>query len=200
MKKLLLTGFEPFLGFPINPTDEIVRALDGKTIGEYEVVGRILPVDFSQSAKQCLEHFNEVKPDAVLSLGLAAGRSKITPERIAINCRDGAEDNRGVKLQDSPIEEDGPAGYFSTLPIRRFVDVLLEKGLPASISNTAGTYLCNNVMYAVLHKIAQDGLDVRTGFVHIPASHELAIAHPKLPSWSGRDLESAVVAMIEVLD
>ncbi|MFT4416383.1 pyroglutamyl-peptidase I [Fredinandcohnia humi] len=200
MKKLLLTGFVPFLDNPINPTEEIVKALEGKIIGGYKVVGKILPVDFAESAKQCIEHFIEEKPDVVISLGLAAGRSKITPERIAINCRDGAADNSGVKLEDSPIEEEGPAGYFSTLPIRRFVNAAIEKGYPAVISNTAGTYLCNNVMYSMLHKIETEQLPVRAGFIHIPASHELAMKKSSLPSWSQADLTSAIEAMIEVLD
>ncbi|MEH7387422.1 pyroglutamyl-peptidase I [Bacillus sp. JJ1521] len=200
MKKLLLTGFEPFLEFPINPTEEVVNALNGKTIAGYEVVGKILPVDFEESAKQCLGHLDEYKPDFVISLGLAGGRNNITPERIAINCRDGAVDNRGVKLQDSPIEEDGPDGYFSTLPIRKFVNAAMEKGFPAAISNTAGTYLCNNVMYSILHKINEVSLPVRAGFIHIPASHELALKNPNLPSWSQRDLIEAIVTMIEVLD
>lgn len=200
MKKLLLTGFVPFLDNPINPTEEVVKALDGKTIGGYQIVGKILPVEFAESAKQCIEHFEAETPDVVISLGLAAGRNKITPERIAINCRDGAADNSGVKLQDAPIEEEGPAGYFSTLPIRQFVDASVEKGYPAVISNTAGTYLCNNVMYSLLHKIEQEQLSVRAGFIHIPASHELALKKPSLPSWSQGDLTQAITAMIEVLD
>lgn len=197
--KLLLTGFVPFLDNPINPTEEIVRALEGQTIGGYEIIGRILPVDFAESAKQCIEHINEVKPDVVISLGLAAGRNKVTPERIAINCRDGAADNSGVKLQDAPIEEEGPAGYFSTLPIREFVNASVEKGYPATISNTAGTYLCNNVMYSVLHKIEQENLEMRAGFIHIPASHELALKKNGIPSWSLADLTASIRAMIEVL-
>ncbi|RFB17321.1 pyroglutamyl-peptidase I [Bacillus sp. HNG] len=199
MMKLLLTGFVPFLDNPINPTEEIVRALEGQTIGGYEIIGRILPVDFAESAKQCIEHINEVKPDVVISLGLAAGRNKVTPERIAINCRDGAADNSGVKLQDAPIEEEGPAGYFSTLPIREFVNASVEKGYPATISNTAGTYLCNNVMYSVLHKIEQENLEMRAGFIHIPASHELALKKNGIPSWSLADLTASIRAMIEVL-
>ncbi len=200
VKKLLVTGFEPFLDNPINPTEEIVKALAGQIIGGYEIIGRVLPVDFAESAKRCIEYVNEVKPDVVISLGLAAGRNKMTPERIAINCRDGAADNSGMKLQDSPIEEDGPAGYFSTLPIREFVNAAMEKGFPATISNTAGTYLCNNVMYSVLHKINKDSLPIRAGFIHIPASHELAIQKPRLPSWSQRDLIEAIVSMVEALD
>ncbi|MFS0821379.1 pyroglutamyl-peptidase I [Bacillus sp. 1P02SD] len=199
MKKLLLTGFVPFLDNPINPTEEIVRALEGQTIGGYEIVGKVLPVDFAESAKQCIAHINEIKPDVVISLGLAAGRNKVTPERIAINCRDGAADNSGVKLQDAPIEEEGPAGYFSTLPIRAFVNASVEKGYPAVISNTAGTYLCNNVMYSVLHKIEQENLEMRAGFIHIPASHELALKKNGIPSWSLADLTASIRTMIEVL-
>lgn len=200
MKKLLLTGFVPFLDNPINPTEEIVNALAGKIIGRYEIVGRILPVEFAESAIQCTRYIDELKPDVVISLGLAAGRNKVTPERIAINCRDGAADNSGVKLQDAPIEEDGPAGYFSTLPIRSFVDASVEKGYPASISNTAGTYLCNNVMYSVLHKIERENLDISAGFIHIPASHELALKKNGIPSWSLADLTASIRAMIEVLE
>lgn len=199
MKKLLLTGFVPFLDNPINPTEEIVKALEGQIIAGFEVVGRVLPVDFAESATQCLKHVDEVSPDVVISLGLAAGRSKITPERIAINCRDGEPDNSGVRLQDAPIDENGPAGYFSTLPIREFVNASIEKGYPAAISNTAGTYLCNNVMYSVLHKIEQEQLPMRAGFIHIPASHELALQKSGIPSWSLADLTAAIRAMIEEL-
>lgn len=200
LKKLLLTGFEPFLDNPINPTDEIVKSLGGTTVGNYEIIGRILPVDFSESAKQCLTAMDEVKPNALISLGLAAGRSKITPERIAINCRDGAEDNKGVRLEDSPIETEGPAGYFSTLPIRKFVSVLNGNGFPSAISNTAGTYLCNNVMYSALHKIEKDQADMVAGFIHIPASHELAIQKKSIPSWSQHDLTEAVKLMIQMME
>ncbi len=110
MKKLLLTGFEPFLGFPINPTEKIVSALSGQSIGNNKIFGLLLPVDYSLSSKIILEKIKELNPDVVVSLGLAAGRNSITPERIAINCRDGAADNNGVVLEDAPIIEDGPDG------------------------------------------------------------------------------------------
>ena len=106
MKKLLLTGFEPFLQFKINPTDEIVKSLNGKTIGDYEIIGVTLPVDYEKSEQQILHTIEQVNPDAVVSLGLAAGRFKITPERIAINVKDGAADNKGVTLQDQLIDND----------------------------------------------------------------------------------------------
>lgn len=200
MGKLLLTGFVPFLDFKVNPTEEIARALDGRTIGNYEVIGRVLPVEFSGTAVQALHHYKEVKPDVVIMLGLAGGRSKLTPERIAINCCDGAPDNSGIALQDALIEEEGPDAYFSTLPIRQFVTNLNEQGYPSQISNSAGTYLCNFVMYKMLHHIKIEQDNVRAGFVHIPASHQLAIQQPTVPSWSQHDLQEAIISMIESLD
>jgi pyroglutamyl-peptidase len=200
MKTLLLTGYEPFLDNPINPTMEIVKELDGQTIGSYKIVGRVLPVQFEKTAEIAFGYYDEIKPDAVISLGLAAGRNRITPERIAINCNDGEPDNEGFTPVDQPIVEDGPAGYFSTLPIRRFVNVLNENGYPAEISNTAGTYLCNNIMYHMLHKISTENKPILAGFIHIPASHELAVKARNLPSWSSQDLVNSVKLMIEALD
>jgi pyroglutamyl-peptidase len=201
MKKLLLTGFRPFLDYPVNPTMRIVEELDGKELGDYIVVGRILSVDFRKSGKELLEHYEDVQPDAVISLGLAGGRYKITPERIAINCSDGDPDNEGNRPVDERIaESDGADGYFSTLPIRQMVEKLIETGYPSEISNTAGTYLCNNVMYKMLHRIKQDGAEIPSGFIHIPASHELAIQHGKIPSWSHRDLVEGIMICIEQLD
>jgi len=195
MKTLLLTGFEPFLEFPINPTEKIVKQLDGALIGNYQIRGLLLPVKYEAASELILAAIDRNEPDAVLSLGLAAGRMSITPERIAINCRDGAPDNNGVALQDASIAEEGPAGYFSKLPIRKFVNALNENGFPAKISDTAGTYLCNNIMYVVLNRMK--GREIPAGFVHIPASHELAIHKKKeMPSWSDRDLLDAVKVMI----
>ncbi|KSU61019.1 peptidase C15 [[Bacillus] enclensis] len=200
MKKLLLTGFRPFLDYPVNPTMRIVEELDGQELGEYKVVGRILSVDFRKSGQELLEHYENVKPDAVISLGLAGGRYKITPERIAINCSDGEPDNEGNRPTDERIaDKDGADGYFSTLPIRQMVEKLIENGYPSEISNTAGTYLCNNVMYSMLHRIKQDGTEIPSGFIHIPASHELAIQHGKIPSWSHRDLLEGIKTCIEQL-
>ncbi|MCU1807247.1 pyroglutamyl-peptidase I [Cytobacillus firmus] len=201
MKKLLLTGFEPFLDFPINPTEKIVNALDGKTVGNYEIIGHLLPVDFNRAPKKIVEEVAGKKPDAVISLGLAAGRTAITPERIAINCQDGEPDNSGVAPEDKLIEENGPDGYFSTLPIRRMVNRLKEAGYPAAISNTAGTYLCNNVMYSVLHLLKSTNTEIPAGFVHIPASHALAAASKKsMASWSDADLLEAITLIIKELD
>lgn len=198
-KRLLLTGFVPFLEFSVNPTEEIVRALDGEIIGDYEIISRVLPVDFQESERQILQHVTTVQPDAVISLGLAAGRTHITPERIAINRKDGAPDNNGVQCEDEPISAEGPDGYFSTLPIRAMVNHLKEGGYPAKISNSAGTYLCNNVMYAVLHKITTENKQTKAGFIHIPASHDLAIKLKNSPSWSQHDLTQAIRLAIQAL-
>lgn len=197
MKKLLLTGFEPFLQFKINPTDEIVKALNGREIGEYQIVGHTLPVDFTESERQILALIEEVKPDAVISLGLAAGRFKVTPERIAINVKDGAADNKGVVLQDVAVDTTGDDAYFTTLPIRAMVDALKANQLPAEISNSAGTYLCNNVMYSVLKNWDVD--NKLAGFIHLPASHELAVIDGKIPSWSQSDLTTAIEICIQTL-
>lgn len=199
MKKLLLTGFEPFLSFTLNPTMKIVEELDGKMIGDYQVVGKIMTVDFASSGQQLLSLIEATNPDAVISLGLAGGRYKITPERIAINCKDGEPDNMGYSPIDEPIYEDGEAGYMSTLPIRKMVNTLMEKGFPAEISNTAGTYLCNNVMYEGLHYAAQHKPMMKSGFIHIPASHELALQHGRIPSISHEDLLNSIRTCIEVL-
>ncbi|MDP4163157.1 MAG: pyroglutamyl-peptidase I [Bacillota bacterium] len=197
--KLLLTGFEPFLDFMINPSAEIAKELDGQQVGNYKIISRILPVDFSEAAHALSRFIDEVNPDAVISLGLAGGRNRITPERIAINCNDGVKDNRGFTPQDQKIAEDGPDGYFSKLPIRKFVQILQENGYPAEISNSAGTYLCNNVMYHLLHKMNMENKDCPAGFVHIPSSHELALTSPNLPSWSQRDLTEAVKLIVTCL-
>ncbi|CAM3228109.1 pyroglutamyl-peptidase I [Filibacter tadaridae] len=199
MKKLLLTGFEPFLKFTVNPTMKIVEELNGQQIGDYVIHSEVLSVDFNASGKQLLAHIEQIQPDAVMSLGLAGGRYKMTPERIAINIKDGEPDNNGHRPVDEVIQVDGEPAYMSTLPIRAMVNQLLESGLPAEISNTAGTYLCNNVMYEALHYAAKNQPNMKAGFLHIPASHELAIEYGKIPSWSHEELKKGVTLCIEML-
>ncbi|MBP0726987.1 pyroglutamyl-peptidase I [Bacillus sp. RG28] len=199
MKKLLLTGFEPFLDFTINPTEQIVKALDGEKIGPFQIVGKKLPVDFSSSGSILLKEYYEVMPDIIISLGLAAGRTTITPERIAINCKDGEKDNRGIIKKDEKIVENGPDGLFTTLPIREIVDGLNEMNIPAEISNSAGTYLCNLVMYEMLHHLKIHNTSLPSGFIHIPASHEMAIHKRNMPSWSQSDLENAIRNVIKII-
>lgn len=199
MKKILLTGFEPFAQYKMNPTMTVAQELDGEKYGDYTIESVILPVDFKEAKKQIIHKINRLQPDVVLSLGLAAGRYKITPERIGINVNDGQPDNEGYRPIDSVIEKDGQDGYFTTLPIRAIVNELLDHGYPAEISNTAGTYLCNNVMYAALHYISLKGLKCKSGFIHIPASHELTIQQGSIPGWSQRDLNKAIEICIQVI-
>lgn len=196
MKKLLLTGFEPFLQFKTNPTMDIVTALNGKVIDGFEVVGKTFVVDFQQSALQFKEAIEEVQPDIILSLGLAGGRSKITPERIAINVKDGAADNNGYIPIDEPIYPGEADGYFSTLPIREMTNALKAAGIPSSISNTAGAYLCNNIMYEGL-RYAKSQQSIMSGFVHIPANFEIAIVEGKVPGWHQRDLLEGITIVID---
>ena len=199
MKTLLLTGFEPFLEYCVNPTMKIALQLDGEQFGEYRIISRILPVDFNQSGAMLLELIEDIGPDAVVSLGLAAGRYKITPERVALNVKDGDADNEGYRPVDEPIRVEGPAAYLSTLPVRMMTERLLKEGLPAEVSNTAGLYLCNNIMYEGIHYAATKNSAMLAGFIHIPASHELAIEHGRLPSWSHEDLLSGIRICLETL-
>lgn len=199
MKTLLLTGFEPFLDFTINPTMKIVEELHGQEIGSYKINGKILSVDFKRAGEQLLEYIETIQPDAVISLGLAGGRFKLTPERIAINVNDGTPDNFGNNPVDELIQQTGPDGYMTTLPIRSMVERLIEVGLPAEISNTAGTYLCNHVMYQALHYAKIQNKKMPSGFIHMPASHELAIQHGQIPSWSHQNLKKGVSTCIQVL-
>ncbi|QHT47813.1 pyroglutamyl-peptidase I [Bacillus sp. SB49] len=200
MKKLLLTGFEPFLHFPINPTQQIVEELKGSEMNGYRIEGEILPVDFNRSGKEIKKHIDRVQPDAVISLGLAGGRDKVTPERVAVNWNESSEkDNEGNTSEGEKIYSQGPDGIFSTLPVKEMVQVIKKNGFPSEISNTAGTYLCNHVMYQVLYYFRQQNRSTPSGFIHIPASHELAVRHGNLPSWSLEDLAAAVKAAIEVV-
>ena len=192
MQKLLLTGFETFLSNPFNPTMDIVKALDGKILGNYEVVGRVLAVDFKQAPTQFLTLIEEVQPAIIVSLGLAAGSTKISPERVAINVKDGEKDNSGNAFLDAPIHEDGDVAYFSTLPIRQIVNRLNEAGYPTAISNSAGTYLCNNIMYEGLYYAKSHSSIKRAGFIHIPASFELAIQNGRIAGWPQKDLQAAI--------
>lgn len=199
MKKLLLTGFEPFLEHPINPTTKIVEQLDGNVINNYQVIGRILSVDFRKSGQQLLHEISNINPDAIISLGVAPGRFKITPERIAINCNDGEPDNSAFTPTGEKIFQDGQDGIFTTLPIDSMVDKLTKAGLPSEISNSAGTYLCNNVMYHGLYDNLKRKANRPVGFIHIPASHELAIKNKRIPSFSHDDLVKAVEICIKCL-
>ena len=166
MKRILLCAFDPFGGESINPALEAVRAvkLDGAEVEKCEV-----PTVFYKSVEVVLRKIEKFSPDAVVMIGQAGGRDKITPERVAINLSDARiADNEGNMPCDEPIVAGAPAAYFSTLPIKEIVRVLGEDGIPSAVSNSAGTFVCNHLMYGVLHYIAERGLDLPAGFIHIP--------------------------------
>lgn len=182
---VLVTGFEPFDHDPVNPSWEVARALDGWLCEGHQVRAVQLSCVFGGAAVQLDAALAHWQPRLVVGLGLAGGRTEWQPERVAINCDDARiPDNAGRQPVDTAVVPGGPAAYFSTLPIKAIVQALRAAGLPASVSNSAGTFVCNHVFYALMHRLA--GLPgvpgVRGGFVHVPALPEQAARHPGLPS------------------
>lgn len=168
MKTILLTGFEPFAGGRINPSQEVVRRLHGEVIRRHRIEGAVLPCVFRESLSMLCRMIRRHDPAVVVCLGQAGGRAAITPERVAINVDDARiPDNAGRQPVDRPILRGGPAAYFSTLPIKAMVRDLRAAGLPAEVSQTAGTFVCNHVFYGLLHAL-RDRPDVRGGFIHLP--------------------------------
>jgi pyroglutamyl-peptidase len=168
LPRILLTGFDPFGGESINPSWEAVRRLDGKRIGGHRIVARQLPTEFAGSLDLLKAAVREIAPVILLGVGQAGGRTQLSIERVAINVQDARiADNAGAQPVDEPVVADGPAAYFSTLPIKAMLAALHAKGLPAEISQTAGTYVCNHIAYAMLH-LASKKRGVRAGFIHIP--------------------------------
>ncbi|MGK3144436.1 pyroglutamyl-peptidase I [Pantoea sp. C2G6] len=199
MKTVLMTAFEPFGGETINPSWEAVSALEGKQIGDATIVIRRLPVVFSEVLTVLNQALEEVKPDAILSVGQAGGRSDITVERIGINVDDARiPDNAGQQPIDEPIVAGGPAAYFSRLPIKAIVAAVRAAGIPASVSQTAGTFTCNRVMYGLLHWLEQQGSAARGGFIHIPYLPQQAAQHPGAPSMSVAQIIQALEIAVRV--
>lgn len=176
MMKVLVTGFEPFGGESVNPAWEAVRRLAGEDFAEQEVAVIQVPTIFGAAVAKAREAIDTRQPDVVLAVGQAR-RPDITVERIAINIADAAiEDNAGNRPVDEPIAPDGPAAYFSTLPLKAMVETIRTAGVPARVSNSAGTFVCNHLMYGILHHIALNRLPIRAGFVHVPLLPEQAVA------------------------
>jgi pyroglutamyl-peptidase len=166
--KALVTGFEPFGGDRINPSFEAVRRLPSD-LGLLDITTRALPVVYGSALSSLREAIAESTPDIVLSVGLAGGRAELSLERVAINVDDARiPDNDGNQPIDRPVIAGGPAGYFATLPIKAAVAALREAGLPAAVSNSAGTFLCNHVFYGLMHEAAKSGGRFRGGFLHVP--------------------------------
>ena len=166
MKKLLITGFEPFGGQNINPSWQSVLALENQ-IGEFSLYKLEIPTVFKKGVQAVLEKAEQINPDAILCIGQAGGRDSITPEVVAINLMDAnIADNEGNKPINEQIDPTGENAYFSNLPIREMVKAINSEGIPAKLSYSAGAFVCNEVMYTLLHKFKNT--DVKVGFIHVP--------------------------------
>lgn len=197
--KILLTGFEPFGGETINPAQEAVQLVRDEIKGA-QIVKCYVPVVFGKAIDTVYAAMKKEEPDAVLLIGQAGGRFEITPERVAINCDDGRiPDNEGNQPVDQPVKADGPAAYFSKLPVKKMVEYMKKANVPASISNTAGTYVCNHLMYGVLYHIDREFPDMIGGFMHVPFLHEQVMNKKETPSLSKEDVVKGIEASLEAI-
>lgn len=195
--KVLITGFTPFGGEKINPAYEAVKDLEDMINGS-QIIKREISTVFHKSIRE-LDILIEVEsPDIVICVGQAGGRFDISLERVAINIDDARiADNEGNQLIDERIYEDGENAYFSSLPIKAMVSRIREGGIPASISNTAGTFVCNHLMYGLLYLINNKYPNIKGGFIHVPYSTEQVISKGNAPSMSIRDITKALNFAIE---
>jgi pyroglutamyl-peptidase len=200
MKTVLLTGFEPFDGAAINPSWEAVRRLDGWSGDGFTVEARELPCVFGDAAEALRGFVDALRPDIVIAVGQAGGRPEISVERIAINVDDARiPDNAGRQPVDVPIVADGPAAWFTTLPIKAIVAAIRAQGIKAGVSQTAGTFVCNHVFYALMHHLRGRGQAVKAGFIHVPFLPEQAAAWPEpTPAMTLEDIVTALRVAVEV--
>lgn len=195
MKKLLITGFDPFGGESINPSWEAVKRLPEK-IGSYELTKLEIPTVFDRAYETLLAVAETLQPDRILCVGQAGGRSSITPEVVGINLREAAiADNAGVMATGQSIRPDGPAAYFSTLPVRAMVDAIRKAELPGSLSYSAGAFVCNDVLYSLLHRF--HGTHTQVGFIHVPFLPQQA--REGVPSLTLEQIVRGLTAAIEVI-
>jgi pyroglutamyl-peptidase len=177
-RHILLTGFEPFDGDSVNPSGEVAKRLDGRVIDDCVVRSAILPVEHEAARAVVAPLLEAPGLVAVVQLGLAGGRARISLERVAVNVMDYSRpDAHGQLLSDVACVEGGPAAYFTTLPLRAILAALTAEGIPATISNTAGTYLCNDISYTTLHALARRGLTIPAGFIHLPFLPSMVSTH-----------------------
>lgn len=186
-KRILVSGFEPYGDMSVNPTQNLAEEATGFDLEGVEMYSVILPVSYDECAEKLVREIERVQPNAVVSCGLAPGRVAVTPERVGLNVKDTMADdpiadNKGHLPLDEPINPAGPDALFSTLPYREISRAITEIGIPSLVSNTAGTYICNNTLYAVLDHIRVQRVHTIAGFVHFPASAEMAVHNPTQPS------------------
>ena len=198
--KILITGFDSFGGETVNPAYEAVKLLPD-TIAGAEIIKLEVPTRFHRAGAVLEDAMQRHKPDAVICVGQAGGRAAITPEKVAINLMDGRiPDNAGYQPVDVPIREDGETAYFASLPVKAMVQRMRDAGIPAAVSYTAGTYVCNYLLYTLLYLIDKKYPNVRGGFIHVPYAMEQVINKPLgTPSMDlrqiARGLETAVEAV-----
>lgn len=199
-RPILLTAFEPFGGEAINPAQEALRLLPGSVPGR-SLVKLLLPTAFEPAAEQLKQAIDRLQPAEVVMLGQAGGRAGITVERVAINLDDAdIPDNLGHHPKDLPIAPDGPAAYFATLPVKKLVRAINAAGCPASLSCTAGTYVCNHVFYTALHHLSKTGQNARAGFIHLPFLPEQAQGREPLPPSLALERQTAgLLALLQAL-
>lgn len=197
--KILITGFDPFGGEAINPATETVRKLP-LIIAGAEIIKLEIPTVWRKSLHVIEEAITTYDPDVILSIGQAGGRSDITVERIGINVDDfRIPDNEGNQIIDKLIDPNGPDAYFVTVPIKAMVQRIQSKKIPASVSNSAGTFVCNHVIYGVCNLLATKYPHKRSGFIHIPYLPEQVINKQNMPSMSQDMITEAVIAAIEAI-
>ena len=199
--KVLITGFDPFGGEKINPALEAVQKLPNEISGA-EVIKLEIPTVFRKALEKIEEAVQKHNPDIIISIGQARGRFGVTPERVAINMDDARiEDNEGNQPIDIAIFEDGENAYFSNLPIKAMVKEMQEGGIPSSVSNSAGTFVCNHVMYGVLYMIHKKYAGKKGGFIHVPYIPSQVVTKPNTPAMSlddiAKGLELCIKAAVE---
>ena len=197
--KVLITGFDPFGGEAINPAWEAVNALP-REIDGIEIIKVQIPTVFKKSAQKLFETIDTVKPDAVICVGQAGGRFDFNVERIAINVDDARiPDNEGKQPIDEKIFEDGENAYFAPLPIKAMVEEARKAGVPASVSNTAGTFVCNHIMYSLLYYLSRNNLNIRGGFIHVPYIAQQVIGKKNMPFMEVTTITKGLEASIRAL-
>lgn len=191
MKKLLITGFDPFGGAAVNPSWLAVERLP-EQVGDYTLCKMGIPTVFGAAAEAVLGKAEEFCPDVILCVGQAGGRDAVTPERIAVNIRDARIcDNAGNQPRGEFVVPEGPAAYFATVPVEAMAQAIRDAGIRATVSNSAGAFVCNDVLYSLLHHYA--GTPVRVGFIHVPCLPEQGTPNMPLPQITAA-LEAAIRA------
>lgn len=202
--KMIVSGFEAFGGLKKNPTLDILKDLNQDPPKGIDLYTIELPVVYGSCFEPMNKMIDDVRPDAVLALGVAAGRSSIQPERIGINSEDtGGEGRMGDNEGDAPVDRTiatkGADGYFSTLPNRDIIHAIRKQGIPADISNSAGTFICNTVLYRLMHKLSSENREIPGGFIHVPATPDMVPPSSGMPSMHQRDIHLGIRTAIKVI-